>query len=146
MTLIFYVAVYNCLPILQIVVTSFVLAPNVALKRYLDPLNCSKYYIAYSRSYIIHLNCPNNLVFNPDYELCDTPSNYPCGVNDPPSLPQLIAGYCSGKIGYYCNSPSSFTYCIRGNITIVENKSCNMGSTCGTSPFINNPCYPYKPV
>jgi hypothetical protein len=109
------------------------------IRRYLDPLDWSKYYIRYTDSdgnvKFINHKCPNTLVFNPPTEQCTFIGS---DVQNPPQIPYIDSGDCNGTQGYYCND-DTFTYCTADKQKILQDQSCPAGISCIVGI---NPCLP----
>jgi hypothetical protein len=97
---------------------------RATIRRYLDPLDWSKYYIRYTDSdgnvKFINHTCPNTLVFNPSSGQCTFSRD---DIKNPPQIPYINGGDCNGTEGYYCNG-SKFTYCTADKQKIVQGQSC----------------------
>jgi hypothetical protein len=127
---------------LQIVIAASVLSSCVAVERYPDPINCTKYYLRNRDSSFSHQTCPKDLLFEGSAGLCT--QNGGCTGNGPDI--RFIGGtQCSGYTGYYCNDDdSTFAYCTYDNKVIRDNIACPAGTTRNRCrrPYnvYNNPC------
>jgi hypothetical protein len=102
---------------------------------FLNPLDCYKYYLRIDDSFH-HLTYPNSLVFD-KYKQCTMNE---CTI---PYITPLNGSDCNQNMeGYYCESPSSFTYCTRDGLKIVDNAFCPIGLSC-LRPNYTNLCVLY---
>ena len=120
--------------LLQVLVLALQLVSSDAfIKWYPDPQDCYKYYLRIDNKFY-HRTCPNLLVFNQYTQQCT--------VNDctSPDIMWLNGGDCNqNKEGYFCNSPTSYTYCTRDGLKVVDNINCPNGRICEGPPS-RTPC------
>lgn len=108
--------------------------------RFPDPLSCSAYYLlkSLSSSTIVHMTCPNGLIFKQSIRACVSDN----GCDVPAIRPIVLSssGDCSG-FGFACINQNSFKYCANVNTPILEYKSCPRNHICLMHK--TNPCHPY---
>ena len=125
---------YSCL--LQVLVAVLLLVSCTAfVKRYPDPRNCHDYFLRIDDTFY-PFTCPNNLVFDQYKQQCTL------NKCTSPVIVQLNQPDCvQNKEGYYCVSPTSFTYCTHDGLKILNDVICHGGGFyCGHSH--TNPCLP----
>ena len=110
----------------QVLMAALLLVSRAALlKSYPDPLECNKYFLRIDND-CYHLTCPNNLTFDQNTEQCTLTAT--CNRN----ISSLNVTDCNqnNEVGYYCLSPTRFTYCIPGCLKIMENVNCPCSQIC----------------
>ena len=119
--------------LLQVLVAALLLVCCAAfVKRYPDPLNCTKYYQRIDDKFYI-LTCPTNLFFDQYKEQCTL------GDCKPLNLMWNTGTDCSLNMpSYYCESHNSFTYCTHDGLKIIENIQCLSGAEC--PEYYNKKC------
>jgi hypothetical protein len=105
--------------LLQVSVAALLIVSCATIvKRYPHPLDCNKYYLRIDGAFYNH-SCPNKLIFDQNIEQCTL--NTECKLQ----LPLLPEPHCNqNKLGYYCESPNSFTYCTHDNKKIMYRAPC----------------------
>ena len=119
--------------LLLVLVAALLLVSCSAFEKwYPDPLDCYKYYLLIDDS-LYHLTCPNSLVFDRDkkFTLNDCTILYITPLNG--------SDFNQNMEGYYCESPSNFTYCTPDGLKIVDNPFCPIGLSC-LGPNYTNLC------
>jgi len=119
--------------LLQVLVAALLLfCCAVFVKRYPDPLNCTKYYLRIDDK-LYNLTCPRNLFFDQYKE------QYTLGDCKPLNLMWINDTGCSLNMpSYYCESTNSFTYCTHDGLKVIENFQCLNGAECPEA--YNKPC------
>lgn len=100
------------------------LASHDFIRRYMDPLDLSKYYIRSTDSAgntnFNGLKCPNDLVFNQRNEQCTFRYR---NIINPPILQFIEGKKCNGFQGFYCEG-AKFTHCTEDGSSHVHPKLC----------------------
>jgi hypothetical protein len=111
--------------LLQVLVAALLLVSCAAfVKKYPDPLNCTKYYLRIDNSFY-SLTCPNNLFFDHYKEQCTLEDCKPL------NLMWINGTSCSLNMpSYYCDPYNSFTYCTHDGLKIIEKVQCPNGDIC----------------